>query len=255
MLELEKQQEIQWITFNRVEKHNAFNADFLRALHTAVCEAEKDKAIRVIVIKAHGKHFSAGADLDWMQQMSTFSEQENQADALILAKTMHAIYTSKKPVMAMVHGMSMGGGAGLLATCDMVIAADSAQFCFSEVRLGLIPAVISPYVVQAIGARAATRLFMSAETIDAQEAHQLQLVTHCVPMCELLPTTERLIALILAAAPDAVCESKALVRTVKDKPIDVALSTYTADLIAKKRGSPEGKKGLTAFLNKTKPNW
>ena len=163
----ELQEHVLLITLNRIKKHNAFDDTLLNDLQLILDHAQDNQQVRVIILKSNGRHFSAGADLAWMQRMATFSEEENLADAKRLAHLMYSLYNSKKPTIAMVQGAAMGGGAGLVAACDVAIASHTAHFCFSEVKLGLIPAVISPYVIKAIGARAATSLFMSAELFDA----------------------------------------------------------------------------------------
>lgn len=244
------QQATQWITLNRVEKHNAFDDVCLQELGAAIQEAEANPKIRVIVLNANGKHFSAGADLQWMQRMVHFSETENKQDAKILAETLYTLYHCTKPTIAMVQGSAYGGGAGLVAACDIAIAAEEAIFCFSEVKLGLIPAVISPYVVQAVGARVATSLFMSAEAIDAPRAKALHLIHHCVEREVLQSTTESLANAIAQWPPQAVMDAKSLVRTVADQPIDRTLQDLTASLIAKKRVSEEAQQAIQTFLNK-----
>lgn len=244
-----------YITFNRVEKHNAFDDTLLHALQEVLDDAETNERVRVIVLKANGPHFSAGADVAWMQRMITLSEADNRADATILARVVYTLYKSSKPTLAMVQGAALGGGAGLVAACDIAIAADSAHFCFSEVKLGLIPAVISPYVIRAIGERAATWLFMSAEPFDAQRALSLQLVHHCVPENTLLLTTQNYAKKLSKLAPGALCASKALVRDVAGRAIDDTLQALTATKIAHQRVSAEGQRGLRAFLNKEPLDW
>ena len=243
------------ITLNRTSKHNAFDDKLLKELQNMLDEAIRDPQVRCIVLKANGKHFSAGADLEWMQRMAIYSEEENVSDALVLAKLMNTLYSSSKPTIAMVHGAAFGGGAGIAAACDITIAADDARFCFSEVRLGLIPAVISPYVIKAIGERQAKALFMSAETFNAEKAKDIGLVHHCQPENQLLEYTLDYAHNLANNAPIAVCEAKQMVTKVVNKDIDQALIQYTAELIAKKRVSEEGQKGLNAFLNKETPKW
>ena len=238
------------ITLNRVDKQNAFDDHLLLALQNELDQAITNKTVRVIVLKANGKHFSAGADLNWMQQMVNYNEAENIADALKLANIMYSLHNSPKPTIAMVQGGAFGGGAGLVAACDSAIAATNAHFCFSEVKLGLIPAVISPYVIKAIGARAAKWLFMSAEPFDAQRAKALGLVHHCVDENELLAFTLNYAEQLYTCMPTAVAEAKQLVDAVCGKPINEALLLETATLIAKKRVSVEGQAGLRAFLTK-----
>jgi methylglutaconyl-CoA hydratase len=243
------------LTLNRTHKHNAFDDTLLAEIQTQLNLAAENPEIRVIMLRANGRHFSAGADLDWMQRMASFSEAENIADAKALAQLLNSLHHSKKPTLAVVQGAAFGGGAGLAAACDIAIAADTAQFCFSEVKLGLIPAVISPYVVRAIGARNANWLFMSAEKIDAKSALNAGLVHHIVPEEELPFHAHQYARGLAALAPDAVAASKQLVAAVADKPIDEHLQDLTATLIAKKRASAEGKKGMHAFLNKKTPAW
>lgn len=238
------------ITLNRVNKHNAFDDTLLVDLQSKLDAAENNPNIRVIVLKANGRHFSAGADLAWMQRMATFSEEENLADARILAKLMYTLHQHPKPTIAMVQGAAMGGGAGLVAACDIAIAANSATFCFSEVKLGLIPAVISPYVIKAIGERATLGLFISAETFDAKRALELQLVQHCVAEEELLSFTLNYANKIAQWPAGAVKNAKSLVRQVTGMPIDNKLQHLTASLIAKQRVSTEGQQGLKTFLEK-----
>ncbi|MCP0914209.1 MULTISPECIES: enoyl-CoA hydratase-related protein [Legionella] len=251
----ELQGRVFFITLNRIDKYNAFDELLLEELQKLLDEAKHNHEVRVIVLKANGKHFSAGADLNWMQRMAGFSEAENLADATILARLMFTLNQSPKPTIAMVQGSAFGGGAGLIAACDIGIAADTARFCFSEVKLGLIPAVISPYVINAIGARAAAWLFMSAEMFDAKQALRLNLIQHCVPESELYAYTLDYAQKLAELAPLAVQAAKALVAEVADESINEQLLHKTAALIAKKRVSAEGQRGLQAFLNKETPVW
>lgn len=243
------------ITLNRISKHNAFDDTLLIALSHTLDEAINNPQVRVIILKANGRHFSAGADLAWMQRMATFTEEENLKDAMILAQVMYSLNQNPKPTIAMVQGAAFGGGAGLAAACDLAIASNSASFCFSEVKLGLIPAVISPYVIKAIGERAAKHLFMTAETFDAQEALRLKLIQHCVNDDELWSFTLNYAEQIAKLAPLAVSACKNLVDSVANQPITKELMQQTAALIAKKRVSAEGQYGLSAFLNKKIPDW
>lgn len=251
----EIQDKICLLTINRVSKHNAFDNILLAQMQKQLDAAIANPEVRVIVLKANGKHFSAGADLAWMQSMAEFSEEENLKDTMVLGNLMYSLNQSPKPTIAMVQGFAFGGGAGLAAACDIAIASASARFCFSEVKLGLIPAVISPYVVKAIGERVAKMLFMSAETFDAARAMSLNLVQHCVPEDELLEFTLKYAKQISNNAPEAVKISKQLAHHVADKKINEELVHYTASLIAHKRVSTEGQQGLKAFLNKETPNW
>lgn len=246
---------VQILTLNRTEKHNAFNQALIEALQNELDAAEENPHVRVILLRANGRHFSAGADLNWMKKMASFTEAENIADAKALAKLLRSLSQSRKPTIAAVQGAAMGGGAGLVAAADIAIAADTAQFCFSEVKLGLIPAVISPYVVRAIGARNANWLFMSADKINACRALNLGLVHHTVPEEELPCYAHQYARSLALLAPEAVSASKALVETVTNAPINAKLEETTAKLIAKKRASDEGQKGMQAFLSKKTPVW
>lgn len=250
----EIQDKILYITFNRSDKHNAFDEHFLAELQLVLDEASLNQSIRVIVLKGAGKHFSSGADLNWMKRMAEYSEAENLKDAEILAKVLSTLYNFPKPTIAMVHGLSFGGGAGLVAAADIAIAATNAEFCFSEVKLGLIPAVISPYVIKAIGARAASWLFISTEKFTAERAYELNLVQYITKEEELSLFSHNLAKKIANLPPEAVLEAKALVKKVADKPIDESLQQMTALWIAKKRGSSEAQLGLQAFLNKRSSN-
>ncbi len=246
----ELQNHILLITLNRVSKHNAFDDTLLTDLQLILDNAKDNPDIRAIILKANGRHFSAGADLAWMQRMAQYSEEQNLADANILAKLMFTLHQHPKPTIAMVQGAAMGGGAGLVAACDIAIAASTASFCFSEVKLGLIPAVISPYVIKAIGERATLGLFMSAETFDAKRALELQLIQHCVTEEELLSYTLNYVQQITQWPAGAVKAAKSLVRQVANMPINEKLQHLTATLIAKQRVSDEGQQGLRAFLEK-----
>ena len=243
------------LTLNRTHKHNAFDDALLAELQTALDTAIENPTVRIIMLRANGRHFSAGADLDWMQRMAGFDEAENIADAKALAQVLDTLHHSPKPTLAAVQGAAFGGGAGLVAACDIAIAADNAQFCFSEVKLGLIPAVISPYVVRAIGERTANWLFMSADKIDARTALNCNLVHHLIPEEELPAYAHQYARNLASLAPKAVQDAKKLVQTVSGQPINAALQDITAGLIAKKRASTEGKQGMHAFLNKETPIW
>ncbi len=251
----EQQGKVFLITMNRVEKNNAFDDSMLAHMQLIIEDARDNPDVAVIILMANGRHFSAGADASWMQRMVDYSEQENIEDAQILAQMMFTLYTCPKPTIAMVQGAAFGGGAGLAAACDITIASDTASFCFSEVRLGLIPAIISPYVMKAIGERAACELFMTAEVIDARRAYELNLVQHCVPVSELLTFTLNMAEKIAQSAPIAVQEAKALKHTVAGRPIDEALLMLTSRLTAERRVSAEAQHGLKSFLTKKTPSW
>lgn len=243
------------LTLNRVAKHNAFDDQLINQLQTTLDEAILHPEAKVIVLNANGNHFSTGADIQWMQRMVKLSREANFEDALCLGRLLHTLYTCPKPTIAVVQGAAFGGGAGLVAACDIAIASHHARFCFSEAKLGLIPALISPYVVKAIGERLAKWLFMTAEPFQAKDAERYHLVQFCVEDTLLESTAHQVARQILENAPEAVRECKKLVHLVSSKPIDEQLMQETALLIAQKRVSEEGQKGLNAFLNKEKLQW
>lgn len=243
------------LTMNRPELHNAFDDALIAALAGELRRLEADESVRVVILAAAGRSFSAGADLSWMRRMADYTREENLADARGLAELMRTLSALKKPTIAPVQGAAYGGGVGLVACCDVAIASRRATFCLSEVKLGLIPAVISPYVVEAMGARAARRYFQSAEVFDAGEAHRLGLVHEVVAEEELGAAVERLATALLANGPQAMAAAKELVARVASGPIDDAMIRDTAERIAAARAGSEGKEGLSAFLEKRKPRW
>ncbi|GIL40484.1 enoyl-CoA hydratase-related protein [Roseiterribacter gracilis] len=243
------------IAINRPDVANAINEETIAALTEAFEKAAADSAVRVVVLTGRGKAFSAGADLAWMKRASTMSHEENVADALNLAALLQAIDTCPKPTVALVNGAAFGGAVGLTAACDVAIAADNAAFRLSEVRLGLVPGIISPYVVAAIGAKQARRLSVTASLFDAHEALRIGLVASVVPLDELGAAGAKLVAAILENAPQAMTMAKTLIGVVANEPIDEALAQLTAEFIAAARASDEGREGVAAFLEKRLPNW
>ena len=243
------------VTMNRADLHNAFDDGLIARLTGTFSTLSTDPAVRVVVLQGAGKSFSAGADLNWMKRMVAYTRDENFADALGLARMLHAIHSCAKPVIARVHGPAFGGGVGLVAACDIAIAGPKASFCLSEVKLGLIPAAISPYVVQALGARACRRYFQSAERFDAQEAHRLGLVHEVTDEESFDGAVEAMITTLLANGPRAMAAAKSLIDAVTDQPVTDALLQETAGRIADIRVSDEGQEGLGAFLEKRKAAW
>jgi methylglutaconyl-CoA hydratase len=244
------------ITLNNPDKHNAFDDALIADLTSAVEALGSNSAVRVIVLSATGKSFSAGADLNWMKRMAEYSEEQNFRDAQGLAELMRTLHTCPKPTLARVHGPAFGGGVGLVACCDIAVGTHAASFSLSETKLGLIPAVISPYVMAAIGVRAAHRYFLTAEKFDAGEAYRLGLLHELVIDDDALDDKiNDLTSALLAAGPCAIGEAKRLIAAVANQPIDAALIDDTARRIARVRASAEGKEGLSAFLNKLKPQW
>lgn len=238
------------IRLNRPEKHNAFHPDLIQALHQGVLEACASPNIVAILIQAEGKHFSAGADLEWMQTSIQHTRDENIADALTLGNMLYTLYTSPKPTIALVHGAAYGGGAGLVAACDFAIASEDARFCFPETKLGLIPAIISPYVIESIGAKQAKKLFLTGATIDAAEAHTLGLLDRLVPAGRLLEEGRLFAQQFLHNAPKAMDMCKKLVDTVTHTIFSQTLVAEMATWIAEVRTSPEAQIRLKAFLDK-----
>ena len=243
------------ITLDNPDKRNAFDDTIIASPTEAFEKAGNDDSVRIVVLQATGKHFSAGADLNWMRAMGKLDAQQNRDDALKLARLMQAIDQCPKPVIARVQGAAFGGALGLICAADMAVAADNARFCLSEVKLGIVPAVISPYVVRAMGARQANRYFMTAEVIPAERAVALGIAHEVVPESELNDSVDSLINALLAAAPQAQIEARNLIARVSHGPIDQAMLDDTADLIARLRTGEEGQEGLSAFLEKRTPNW
>ncbi len=244
------------ITLNRADKHNAFDDTLIADLtaHLQAVDAHAD--VRVVVLSASGKSFSAGADLHWMKRMAGDSEADNERDAMALATLMKTLHGLSKPTIARVQGAAYGGGVGLIACCDIAIGTHDAAFSLSEVRLGLIPAVISPYVIAAIGERAAHRYFLTAERFDAAEAFRLGLLSDLAnDEDEMDAKIEVIIATILAAGPNALREAKLLIDAVAGAPLSNALIADSAARIARIRVSAEGQEGVRAFLEKRPPAW
>ncbi|MBA3486634.1 MAG: enoyl-CoA hydratase/isomerase family protein [Lysobacter sp.] len=243
------------LRLNRAPLHNAFDATLIAALTSALEALAGDVSVRVLVLEGEGASFSAGADLNWMRAMASASESENRDDALALARLMRTLNELPKPTIARVQGAAYGGGVGLVACCDVAIGAQQARFGLTESKLGLLPAVISPYVIAAIGPRQARRWFATAETFDAAQAREMGLLHEVVEADDLDAAIQRQINLLLKAGPVASAHAKALVRTVAGLTESSAVDAANAALIAALRVSPEGQEGLSAFLEKRKPNW
>jgi len=243
------------VVLSRPEVHNAFNARLIAELTRALRGLDGDASVRAVVLLGEGKSFCAGADLNWMKEMAGYGAAENLADASALAAMLRTLDRMSKPTIARVHGSAFGGGAGLVACCDIAFAAQDATFAFSEAKLGLIPATIAPYVVAAIGARYARRYFVSAERFSAAEAFRIGLVHDIYPLDEMDARINELLGSLLVAGPRAQDESKALIRAVRSGPIDDTMIADTAARIARIRGSDEGKEGVTAFLGKRSAAW
>jgi methylglutaconyl-CoA hydratase len=245
---------VAWVTLNRPDVHNAFDEALIAGLTAAFSAAAGDPAVRAIVLRALGKSFSAGADLNWMKRMAGFSEAENLADAKRLAELLRVIDTCPKPTIARVQGNAFAGAIGLIACCDLAVAVATAEFAITEVRLGLIPAVISPYLVRAMGARQARRWFLTAERFSAEQACTMNLIHEVVSPEEIDPCVDHWLDAIRKAGPNALAAAKQLVRAVEDAP-GAAIIEDTAKRIAAIRASAEGKEGVASFLEKRKPGW
>ena len=243
------------VTMNRPDLRNAFNTHLIDAIRDAVKSCSDDKQVRAIVLTGAGKTFSAGADLNMMKEAASFSEDENIAQANRLADMLMTIYRSPKPVIAVVNGPALGGGVGVIAACNIAIAADTAFFALSEARLGLIPAAISPFVIRAIGARQAERYFLTGERFSAETAQALGLLHVTTPAETLESKVDAMIDELLRCGPAAQSECKRLINAVAGGTIDAPLMQEVATRIARVRASPEGQEGITAFLDKRRPAW
>lgn len=243
------------VTLNRPEVRNAFNDAVIAELTAAFAALGQDPQVRAIVLAAEGPAFCAGADLNWMRRMADYSRAENLADAGQLAAMLKAIYECPKPTLAAIQGDVFAGGMGLVAACDMAVSVRSATYCLSEVKLGLFPATISPYVIRAMGARAAHRYFLTAERFSADEAHRIGFVHALVDADQLDAKVMELTQALVSASPAAVRACKKLVQDVAERQIDADLIAATVAGIADIRASDDGREGVSAFLQKRKPSW
>ncbi len=254
-LTITNQGAIRTITLSRPDVRNAFNDEVIAELKHAFTEVGQAADVRCVVLAAEGPAFCAGADLNWMRRMADYTRDENLADAGQLAAMLRAIYECSKPTIARVQGDVFAGGVGLVAACDMAVSVDTATYCLSEVKLGLIPATISPYVIRAMGARASHRYFLTAERFSATEAHRIGLVHEVVAADVLDAKVAELTSALVSASPNAVRACKRLVQDVAEREIDDTLVAHTVAGIADIRSSAEGKEGVQSFLQKRKPSW
>jgi len=243
------------LTLDRPDVHNAFDDHLIAELTHKLRDLDHNPQVRVVVLAAKGKSFSAGADLNWMKRVARYSEAENIRDAVALASLMRTLDAMTKPTIARVQGAAFGGGVGLVACCDIAVASAAATFSLSEVRLGLIPAVISPYVIAAIGSRNARRYFLTAERFNAHEALRIGLVHSVVQGSELDNAVDGILDELLRGGPKAISAAKDLIAHVAHRPIDQLLAEETATRIAQIRVSPEGQEGIAAFLDKRPASW
>jgi methylglutaconyl-CoA hydratase len=253
----ERRGAVAWLSLNRPQIHNAFDDALIAALTNALVAADADPDVRAVVLSGNGSCFSAGADLNWMRRMAGASEQENREYSLRLARLVRTLQFLSKPTIARVNGAAYGGGVGLVACCDIAIGVDTAKFALSEVKLGLVPAVISPYVIAAIGLREARRLFITGEVFDAATAVRIGLLHAAVPATELDEAIERQLYLLAKAGPLAQREAKQLALRIGGAELAQAerIDATNAELIARLRVSAEGQHGLAAFLDKRAPAW
>ena len=243
------------LTLTRPELRNAFNDEVIAELTQAFTELGQREDVRAIVLAAEGPAFCAGADLNWMRRMADYDREQNLADAARLAEMLRVIHHCPKPVVARVQGDVYAGGMGLVACCDIALSIDSAHYCLSETRLGLLPATISPYVLRAMGPRAAQRYCLSAERFDAAEALRIGFVHEVVPADQLDARVDAVVKALLQASPAAVRACKRLLQEVAQREIDAALIAQTVEAIADIRSSTEGREGVQSFLQKRQPSW
>jgi methylglutaconyl-CoA hydratase len=255
MLDIDVSGAVATVTLNRPEMRNAFNDELIAALASAFTELGARDGVRCIVLAARGPSFCAGADLNWMKRMAGYTREENLADAGALAHMLRTIYECPKPTIAKIQGDVYAGGTGLVAACDIAVALEAAHFCLSETRLGLIPATISPYVIRAMGARAAHRYFLTAERFTAEEALRIGLLHEMVSDGHLDDKVAEIAQALVNAGPAAVRASKKLVQDVAGHGITPELVAMTVEGIADIRASAEGREGVQSFLGKRKPNW
>lgn len=242
------------ITFARPEVHNAFNAAMIAELARAFDRAKADASVRVVVLTGEGKSFCAGADINWMREIIDYSYEQNLSESLLLAETLYKLYSIPKPTVAMVNGTAIGGGNGFLSACDIAVAAEEAQFGLSEVKIGLVPAAISPFVIRKIGESRAREYFLTGKRFPARKAEEIGLVNQVVPREKLEETVEDLVGLLLTSGPEALANCKELIFQVSRMSLE-EVKEFTARMIANLRISEEGQEGMASFLEKRKPKW
>lgn len=255
MLEIERRGPAAWLWLNRPELRNALNDPLMDALTGALAALEKDATCRVVVLAGRGPAFCAGGDLARMEKAATLTKARSRREAGRFAKLLYRLHTYPKPLVARVHGAAFAGGMGLVCTCDLVVAAEEAEFCLPEVRIGLVPAMISPYVVRAMGEAQARRYILTGERLSAREAHRIGFVHECVAADELDARAEKFAAQLAGAGPKALARSKKLLAKVGKAPITPALGAHTAGVLAEARAGDEAREGIRSFLEKRRPRW
>jgi len=242
------------ITFARPEVHNAFNATMIAELAQVFDQVKAEASVRVVVLTGEGKSFCAGADINWMREIIDYSYEQNLSESLQLAEALHKLYSLPKPTVAMVNGTAIGGGNGFLSACDIAVAAEEAHFGLSEVKIGLVPAAISPFVIRKIGESKAREYFLTGIRIPAKKAQEIGLINQVVPREKLEDTVDELISLLLTSGPEALASCKELIFQVPQMRLE-EVKEFTARMIANLRISEEGQEGMASFLEKRKPNW
>jgi methylglutaconyl-CoA hydratase len=253
-LEVKSENNVAWVALDRPDVRNAFNEVMIGELIGVLDQVAEDDSVRVLVLTGNGKAFCAGADLNWMKKMKNFSYKENHADALRLAELMFKLYNLPRPTVARVNGASIGGSNGLVAACDIAIASHRAEFSLSEVKIGLVPACIGPYLLKKVGEKACRELFLSGERISADQARNMGLVNDVVTHANLTRRVEERISSLITSGPNALAVSKELLSKISFMPLEEARD-YTARVIAELRSGDEAQEGMTAFLEKRKPRW
>lgn len=254
-LEIEKNDQVTTIWLNRPEIRNAFNEVMIGELIKAFQQVQATEGVRVIVLRGRGKAFCAGADLNWMRDVANYTHEQNLHESLQLSECFNTIYTSKIPTIAVVHGAAIGGANGLLAACDMAICDDETVFSLSEVKIGIVPACISPFVIKRVGEYGARELMLTGRRFNGKEAHWFRLVNKSLPENEISSYLSTLIEMLLSSGPKAVSHCKTLIDKVENQISYEQALVYTASMIATIRTSEEGQEGMAAFLEKRKPNW
>ena len=255
VVETERRGPDAWLWLNRPERRNALNDVVLNSISKSLAALEKDPSCRVVVLAGRGAAFCAGGDLSRMQQASKMTRAKSNTEASRFAALLYRMHTFSKPLIARVHGAAFAGGMGLVAACDIVVAAEEAEFCLPEVRIGLVPAMISPYIVRAMGEQQARRYVLTGERLSAREAHRLGFAHECVPSSALDACIDKLAAQLAQCGPEALARSKDLLREVAKAPISPRLGLETARVLAQTRAGEEAREGIRSFLEKRRPRW
>jgi methylglutaconyl-CoA hydratase len=255
VLQVERRGPAAWLWLNRPELRNALNDLVMNSISNSLRELEKDPACRVVVLAGRGQAFCAGGDLSRMEKAAKFSKAKSKAEAGRFAKLLYLLHTFPKPLIARVHGPAFAGGMGLVAACDLVVAAEEAEFCLPEVKIGLVPAMISPYIVRGMGEQQARRYVLTGERLSAREAHRIGFAHECVPAAELDARVEKFAAQLAQAGPQALARSKKLLEKVGKAAITPKLAAETAAVLAETRAGEEAREGIRSFLEKRKPRW